>query len=80
MAVPVVYWGFVWRYLWKFGASTARIQYHPDCNVVPGPLPEGALPPGRVVEGPLGVVLVGVVVVLKVVVGAGAAAPGWHCE
>jgi hypothetical protein len=25
------------RDLWKLGATTARIQYQPDCNVVPGP-------------------------------------------
>ena len=99
IAVPVVYLGLVCRYLWKFGDSTARIQYHPDCKVfrnninsgpgllafqltVPGPVPEGELPLGAVVDGPPGVVFVGVtegiVVVLRVVGDGDEAAPGWH--
>lgn len=70
-----------WRYKWKFGGATARIQYHPLRRVDPGPAPLGGETGGEVAVGVTTPALVGVVIVLEVVLEAGAgAAPGWHSE
>lgn len=59
--------GDVCRYLWKFGAATARIQAYPLCKVEPAPEPDVVLPVVVVLEGD-DVVLVGVLVVMVIVV------------
>jgi len=50
-----------WRYLWKFGASTQRIQSQFVCKVEPGP------GPGAPVGDETAVVLLGVVEMINVV-------------
>ena len=69
------------RYLWKFGAATARIQRYDGCSVEPGLVPGGA--EGTEVDVTkvvLGFEEVVVVVVGETMVVLDVTPPGRHCE